>query len=98
MRAGCSCTKVTRLFQGTDPPGRQSEVVVTLEVLAEKLPRGQFQRTAMVEFEGLTPPTVPLKYTGAKTQPIMIFPPPYRQVWQAEPACRDLDAHLLDHW
>lgn len=74
VRAGCSCTKVTDFPKEAIPPG--GKVTVTLEVLGDKLPRGEFQRTAMVEFEGLTPPTVPLKYTGAKTQPIMITPRP----------------------
>ena len=74
VRAGCSCTKVTDFPKDPILPG--GKVTVTLEVLGDKLPRGEFKRTAMVEFEGLTPSTVPLKYTGAKTQPIMITPRP----------------------
>lgn len=85
VRAGCSCTKVTDFPQAPIPPG--GKVTVTLEVLGDKLPRGEFQRTAMVEFEGLTPPTVPLKYTGAKTQPIMVKPRPAVKIGKlAEPA------------
>ncbi|MEI8079467.1 MAG: DUF1573 domain-containing protein [bacterium] len=74
VRAGCSCTKVTDFPKAPIPPG--GKVTVTLEVLSDKLPRGEFQRTAMVEFEGLTPSTVPLKYLGSKTQRIMIMPNP----------------------
>ncbi|MFA5205605.1 MAG: DUF1573 domain-containing protein [Lentisphaeria bacterium] len=72
IRAGCSCTNVTDFSAEPVLPG--GKMAVTLEVLGDKLPKGEFKRTALVEFEGLVPATVPLKYVGAKNQPITIIP------------------------